>query len=197
MITVALTGGIATGKSYVLTRLRERGIPTIDADEIVHKLLSSNNDTTKAITNVFGPAVIKPDGVVDRARLGEIVFADADARIRLERLIHPKVYEIIHGWFQSLQSSFGVASIPLLFETERQKDFEFVVVTACTLRQQLERITARGLSEEDAKRRVAAQMPTAQKVKQADFVISTSGTTDETDQQVEELVGVLKVKGGR
>jgi dephospho-CoA kinase len=185
---VALTGGIATGKSYVLAQLRERGIPVIDADHIVHEALGPNTPTTEQILREFGAAVLKADGSVDRAKLGEKVFAAAEARLRLEAIVHPFVYETILNWFEAGKAPIGVASIPLLYETHREGDFDAVVVTACKADQQLERMTERGMSEVEARRRMAAQMPAAEKAARADYVIWTGGTTHETDVQVEELL---------
>jgi dephospho-CoA kinase len=106
---VALTGGIATGKSYVLARLRERGIPVIDADRIVHEALGPSTATTEHILREFGTAMLNTDGSVDRARLGEKVFADAEARLRLEAIVHPLVYETILNWFEADRAPIGVA----------------------------------------------------------------------------------------
>jgi dephospho-CoA kinase len=192
MLKVALTGGIATGKSYVLTKLGERGIPTIDADDIVHEALGPHTATTRAIAIQFGSALLKEDGSIDRALLARAVFADADARLRLEAIIHPGVYEAIGHWFTAGGQRLGVASIPLLYETHHETDFDVVVVTACKAGQQLQRIMERGLSEEEARQRLAAQIPTADKTMRADHVIWTSGTTHETDAQVDELVGKLE-----
>jgi dephospho-CoA kinase len=185
---VALTGGIATGKSYVLARLRERGIPVIDADRIVHEALGPSTATTEHILREFGTAMLNTDGSVDRARLGEKVFADAEARLRLEAIVHPLVYETILNWFEADRAPIGVASIPLLYETHREGDFDAVVVTACKADQQVQRMIGRGMSDVEARRRMAAQMPAAEKAARADYVIWTGGTTDETDVQVEELL---------
>jgi dephospho-CoA kinase len=188
MLKIALTGGIATGKSYVLARLRDRGIPTIDADDIVHEALGPETITTNAVALQLGTALLKPDGSIDRALLGEKVFADADARRRLEAIVHPHVYETIRRWFERDDRPLGVASIPLLYETHHEQDFDAVIVTACKAEQQLQRVIERGLSAEDARRRMAAQIPTEEKATCADFVIWTSGTTLETDRQVDELM---------
>jgi dephospho-CoA kinase len=189
---VGLTGGIATGKSYVLGRLRDRGIPTIDADDVVHEALGSGTPTANAIAAEFGAAFLGADGGVDRVRLGARVFSDSDARSRLEAIVHPVVYEAIRKWFETLDTT-GVASIPLLFETHREKEFDLVVATVCPPDQQMQRIVERdGLSEENARARIAAQMPADEKAARADFVIRTGGSKLATDQQVEELVEVLR-----
>jgi dephospho-CoA kinase len=193
MRKVALTGGIATGKTYVLQRLRERGVATIDADELVHEALGPGTPTTTAIATRFGSVVLAADGSIDRTRLGRKVFGDSEARQRLEAIIHPVVYEKIRTWFDTLDRTVGVASIPLLYETHREKDFDFVVVTVCRPEEQLRRIVQRdGITEEQARQRIAAQMPAEDKARRADFVILTDGTTLATDRQVDELLTALQ-----
>ena len=197
MLRVALTGGIATGKSYVLSRLRDRGVPTIDADDIVHQALGAGTPTTRTIALQFGGVFVKPDGSIDRPLLGAKVFGDPESRLRLEAIIHPVVYETIAKWYDALASPMGVASIPLLFETHREDDFDFVTVTTCPPELQLQRILERSeISEEEALQRLAAQMPAEQKAKRADFVIQTGGSYLETDHQVDELLIAIRAHGG-
>ncbi len=192
MLKVALTGGIATGKSYVLARLNDRGVPTIDADAIVHDALGPGTDTTRAIAAQFGSALLKPDGSIDRPLLGTRVFADADTRLRIEAIVHPVVWETIVRWYDALDRPMGVASVPLLYETKREGDFDFVVVTVCPPEMQLQRLVERDrLPMEQALQRIAAQMPAEEKARRADFVIQTAGTMLATDRQVDELVITL------
>jgi dephospho-CoA kinase len=194
MLKVALTGGIATGKSYVLARLKDRNIPTIDADDIVHEALGSGTPTSKAIAAKFGEVFLKADGSVHRARLGEEVFRDPEARRQVEAIVHPVVWETIHKWFDTVTRPLGVASIPLLYETKHEGDFDFVVVTLCPPEVQLQRILDRDLiSEEQALQRIAAQIPAEEKARRANFVIQTGGTKAVTDRQVDELVSALRI----
>jgi dephospho-CoA kinase len=193
---VALTGGIATGKSYVLARFADRGLPTVDADEVVHGLLRSGSPAMPAIEARFGPRVIGPDGNVDRRVLGSIVFSDDEARADLERILHPLAYSAIDGWFESRAAGPGcrvaLADIPLLYETGHEKSFEAVIVAACDAKTQLRRVMERdGLSEADARRRLAAQWPVEEKVRRADWVIQTGGTFAGTDRQVEEVLAAM------
>jgi dephospho-CoA kinase len=189
MLKVALTGGIATGKSYVLARLRGRGIPTIDADDVVHEALGPDTPTTRAIATEFGNAFLRADGSVNRAALADCVFASPDMRLRLEAIVHPVVYAAIHAWFDSLQRPAGVASIPLLYETGHERDFDLVVATVCRPEIQMSRLIQRdGLTSEAAQQRLDAQMPAAEKALRGNFVIETGGTMAETDRQVEELI---------
>jgi dephospho-CoA kinase len=197
MLRVALTGGIATGKSHVSRRLRARGVPTIDADELAHQALMAGTRSAAAISRRFGSQVVLPDGGIDRRRLGAIVFADRDARADLESIVHPEVYSAIDRWFSDQEShgaqcGFAVADIPLLFETGREGAFDRVVVAACPPDMQVARMIARDhLTAEQARARLAAQWPIAEKVRLADVVIRTDGTFTETDTQVDDLVGSL------
>jgi dephospho-CoA kinase len=189
MVKVALTGGIATGKSYVLARLDDRGIATIDADDVTHEALGAGTTTSKAIAARFGPSSLKPDGSVDRVLLARKVFSNADARADLEALIHPVVYDRIRKWYETLDNPIGVASVPLLYETHHERDFDFVAATVCPPEQQLQRILERdGISEREARQRIAAQMPAEQKAALANFVILTGGSKLATDHQIDELL---------
>jgi len=196
MLRVALTGGIATGKSHVLRRLASHGVPTIDADVLAHAVVRPGGPAWADLRARFGPDVLTGDGELDRRRLGETVFTDSIARRDLEAIVHPRVYQAIQDWFAHQATgerhTFAVADIPLLFETGHHKEFDRVVVTACSEDTQLRRIIARdGLSEEDARRRMATQFPTADKVATADYVIWTDRSKDETDRQVDEVYRAL------
>jgi dephospho-CoA kinase len=192
MLKAALTGGIATGKSYVLANLRQRGVPTLDADDVVHGILQAGTPVSAAVGEAFGKEFLKPDGSVDRVRLGAMVFRDPDSRRRLETLTHPIVYDAIRIWYQGLKGPVGMVSVPLLYETGRERDFDFVVVTYCAPDEQLKRLVLRDrLDEQQARARLAAQIPAAEKASRADFVVDTSGTFDSTDQQIESLVTAL------
>jgi dephospho-CoA kinase len=189
MLKVALTGGIATGKSYVLGRLKDRGIPTIDADHVVHELLGPGTPTTKIIATQFGSVFLKPDGSIDRTLLAVKVFSDPETRRQIEAIVHPVVYENLRKWFDTLDGPMGIASIPLLYETRREGDFDFVVVTVCPPDVQLQRVLERDrISEEKARQRIAAQIPAEEKAARGDFVILTGGTTLATDRQVDDLL---------
>lgn len=179
---VALTGGIASGKSRCLSVLRELGVPTIDADQLARDVVAPGTAGLRAVVDRFGTTMLEQDGTLDRDALARVVFGDAEARRDLEAIIHPRVYAAITQWFAALDAPAGVADIPLLYESGRAADFDIVIVAACTPAQQLERLMSRnGLSEPAARARIAAQMPLADKVARADYVIDTSGTLDDTD----------------
>jgi dephospho-CoA kinase len=191
MLKVALTGGIATGKSYVLDQFRRRGVPCLDADELAHGVEAAGTEATAAIAARFGADVLAADGSVNRARLGPIVFADPAARRELEGIVHPAVYRAIAAGIRAFEltgtHAFAIVDVPLLFETGADRQFDRVIVTACPPDVQLARLKARGLSEEAARQRIAAQWPTDKKVAGATVVIRTDGTFEETDAQVEAI----------
>lgn len=193
MMKIALTGGIATGKTYVLDRLRDRGVPMIDADDLVHRALAPGTPTTEAIATRFGREFLHPDGSIHRARLGERVFREPESRTGLEAIVHPVVYEAIRLWYETLDQEVGVASIPLLYETGHESDFDFVAVTVCPPDLQVQRIMERdGISDEAARQRIASQMPAEEKARRADFVILTGGARLETDRRVDELLAAIQ-----
>jgi dephospho-CoA kinase len=196
MLTIALTGGIATGKSHVLRRLATLGVPTIDADRLSREAVEPGTPALDAIARHFGPDVLDANGALNRRGLGDRVFADAAARRDLEAIIHPAVYDAIAAWRAQLQAAghayVAVADIPLLYETGREGDFDRVIVTRCTPDQQLARLRARdGLTEDEARQRLTAQWPVDEKAARADFVIETSGSIDETDRQVDRVLAAL------
>jgi dephospho-CoA kinase len=196
MLRVALTGGIATGKSHVLDQLRKRGIPCLDADAMAHGVTAAGTEATAAIRARFGADVIAADGSVDRAILGRIVFADPDARKELEAIVHPAVYRAISAGLKGFELlgdyPFAVVDIPLLYETGAEAQFNRVIATTCPPGMQMARLVARGLSETEARQRLAAQWPTAKKAARADFVITTDGTFAETDGQIERVLRSLR-----
>ena len=195
MVRVALTGGIATGKSTVLARLRQHGIRTIDADILAREVVVPGAPAHAAVVTRFGVEVLDATGAIDRRALAAIVFADPVARRDLEALVHPAVYDAITGWFAALpvETTLAVADIPLLYETGRDGDFDVVVVVACPPEEQVRRVVARdGATEAEARARMAAQWPIERKVAAADHVIWTTGTRAETERQVDELLGVLQ-----
>jgi dephospho-CoA kinase len=195
MIRVALTGGIATGKSYCAARLASKGVPVIDADQLAREVVRPGTPGLAAITKRFGTGVLRPDGALDRARLAATIFSDDAGRRDLERIVHPAVYEAIQGWLRRAEiagAALAVADIPLLYETGHDRDFDRVIVAACTPEAQLARLIARnGLSDDEARQRIAAQMPIQEKVRRADHVIRTDGTFEDTDRQVDNVLHSL------
>jgi dephospho-CoA kinase len=187
MLRVALTGGIATGKSYCLARFAALGVPTIDADLLARDAVAPGSAGLAAIGARFGQGVLAADGTLDRPALGRIVFGDTKARAALEAIIHPEVYRRIREWFANLPAGtrVAIADIPLVFETGHNHDFDEVVVAACDPEEQIRRVMARdNLTDAEARARLAAQWPIEEKVKRANHVIWTDRGFVDTDGQV-------------
>ena len=195
MLRVALTGGIATGKSHCLARFAALGVPVIDADVLARAAVEPGSPGLAAVVSRFGPSVLRPDGTLDRAELGRVVFADPSARADLEAIVHPEVYRRIRDWFAALppDTAVAIADIPLLFETGHERDFDRVIVCAAEPDVQVRRVMRRDrLSEAEARARVAAQRPIGEKIARADYVVRTDGTFAETDAQVETVAASLR-----
>jgi dephospho-CoA kinase len=195
---VALTGGIATGKSDVLARFAALGVPTVDADVLARDAVRPGTPGLAAVVARFGAGVLAADGTLDRARLGTIVFADARARRDLEAIVHPAVRAEMDRWFSRLppHHAVAVADVPLLYETGRDAEFDAVIVAICPTDLQLARLVARnGLSPDEAQRRIAEQWPTADKAARATHVIWTDGTFERTDAQVRAVLDALAPPG--
>ena len=197
MLRVALTGGIATGKSFCLARFAALGVPVIDADALAREAVAAGSPGLAAVRARFGAEVMAPDGTLDRAALGRVVFADRAARSDLEAIIHPAVYRGIGDWFLSLPATtrLAMADIPLLFESGHRHDFDRVVVCACDAAAQLSRVMLRDrLSEAEARARLNAQWPIQEKVARADYVIRTDGTLADTEARVRTVYESLKAE---
>lgn len=195
---VGLTGGIATGKSHVRAEFERLGVPTIDADLLARDAVAPGTPGLSRVVERFGPAVIGPDGALNRKKLASIVFSDAQARRDLEAIVHPQVRAATDRWFASLHGSshaFAVADIPLLYEVGLETRFDAVIVVACDEGTQRRRVVERdGVSDAEARRRIGAQLPIDEKVRRADYVIWTDASLADTTRQVQEVC--LRVGGG-
>jgi dephospho-CoA kinase len=197
MVRAALTGGIATGKTTCLAIFEALGAATVDADVLAREAVAPGTPGLAQVIQRFGQQVLNPDGSLDRAALGRVIFADRTARADLEAIIHPEVYRRVGEWLANLSSGtrVAIADIPLLFETGHQHEFDRVMVCTCDGAEQLRRITARdGLSVEEARARLAAQWPIEEKVARADYVIRTDGPFAETERQVRRAYEMLNAE---
>jgi dephospho-CoA kinase len=176
-LTIGLTGNIATGKSAVLAYLQQRGAAVIDADKLAHQAMASGGPAYAAVIAAFGPTIVTADGAIDRQALGAIVFTDAAKLAQLEAIVHPAVFELAQQVLAATTAPVVVIEAIKLLESGRLLrlcDEVWVVVADETT--QLQRLmTARGMSEAEARRRMAAQSPQAEKVKQATRVIDNNG----------------------
>jgi dephospho-CoA kinase len=196
MKRLGITGGIASGKSAVAGMLRELGFRVIDADALGHEVMEPGTRAYDEIVAEFGAGVVGADGRIDRRRLGALVFADAEKLKRLNAIVHPRVEEemvrLFGEWEKNGVADAAFVEAALLVEAGYQKNLDGLVVAWCRPEQQIERLLARGLSEVEARRRIAAQMPVGEKLKFATEKIDCSGSMEETRRQVEELVAKLR-----
>ena len=194
MKVCGLTGGVGMGKSTASRFFRERGAQIVDTDELARRLVQPGQPALAAIQSVFGKRVIGSTGELNRAELAQIVFADADARKKLEAILHPLIRE---QWFAQIETWRGenyplaVVVIPLLFETRAESHFDKIICAACSTVAQRERLLARGWTPEQIEQRIAAQMPVEKKIARADFVIWTDGALDMHARQIERLLAAL------
>jgi len=195
MLTVGLTGGIASGKSTIARMLQGRGCDIIEADLLAHEYLKPENPVSQEVIREFGHEILDASEKIDRAKLGELVFGHAEKLERLNSIIHPYVLAEIARRLKDLAdggASVAVVVAALHVETGYYKTFDRLAVAWCRLEQQLERLIHRGLSREQAERRIASQMPIDEKRRLADDVIDCSGTLDETRRQTDEALARWK-----
>jgi dephospho-CoA kinase len=190
-MTLGLTGCIGCGKSAVATLLGERGFRTMDSDWIVRTHLFPAPDVISAIRERFGPGVIAETGQVDRRRLAERVFASDQDLNDLERLLHPRVYAYWKQAFAAHPGDRWAVEVPLLFEKSLQNWFDFTVCVASHPRIQLARREQRGLPAQLARQRISKQLPLAQKIELADFVILNDGSPDFLREQVDVVIASI------
>lgn len=192
LLDVGLTGGIASGKSTVTRILEACGARVFDADAVVHDLLGAGQPEARRVLERFGDAVRAADGGVDRAALGAIVFADAEARDDLNRLVHPAVRRELDKRKEAVRLAGGgvaVTDAALLVETGAFARYDRLVVVACDPGLQLARLLGRspGMGVAEARSRIAAQAPVERKISVADYVVDTSGTLAETEQRARDV----------
>jgi dephospho-CoA kinase len=196
MRKIGLTGGIASGKSTVAAMLRELGFDVIFADEISRRLLDPGQSAYEETVREFGREIVRPDGTLDRKKIAAIVFADRAQLARLNAIIHPRVEAQIlkqfADWEREENRPVAFVEAALLVEAGYMKNLDGLVVTWCRPEQQVERLVARGMTEEEARARIGAQMPVEEKLKLADYKIDCSGTIEETRRQVGELAKTVR-----
>lgn len=192
MLKVGLTGSIAVGKSYVLSVLKELGCVTFDADKIAHRVMEPGRPAFNDIVREFGEQVVAEDGTIDRNKLGAIVFADEKRRLLLNQIVHPRVIEEQNLMLREVEAgdpnAIAIVDAALMIESGGYKRFDKLIVAYCDRESQIERLMKRNnIPREDAERRVAAQMSSAEKREYADYSIDTSGTYEQTRQRVIEV----------
>jgi dephospho-CoA kinase len=201
MLLVGLTGGYATGKSFVASELQRRGCHLIYADQLGHRVLEPGGEAYQPAIATFGNRILQPDGTIDRKKLGSIVFENPEQLAKLNSIVHPAVFrmeqEMIERYAAEDPHGIIVIEAAILIESGRHALFDRLILTACDEELQIARGMRRdGLTREQASARLARQMPLEQKKTFAHFVIDTSGTKDNTVRQVEIVFRELTVLAG-
>lgn len=199
MYLVGLTGGIASGKSYVASALAELGASTIDADQVAREVVVPGSTGLVQVVAAFGYEILLPSGELDRAQLGSIVFSDPDKRLELERILHPLIKARTTQMINQQTSEVVVYAVPLLVEAEVDYPFDSIITVEAGVEHQVSRLmNSRSMAESDARARIQAQTSSVDREARADFVIDSSGTKEQTKKQValvwQQLVRAAKNK---
>ncbi len=197
MLRVGLTGGLASGKSFVGHSLADLGCHLIEADELGHQVLLPGGEAYDAVIDEFGNQILDDEGMIDRRRLGALVFNDTERLAKLNSLVHPPVRarekELEARASQIDPGGIVVVEAAILIETGSYKGFDRLIVAACPPEVQLERAMRRsGLTEDEVRARLSRQLPLEEKVKVADYVIDTSGSKEHTLEQVRKVYESLR-----
>lgn len=199
MLVAGLTGSAAAGKSAVAELWRRAGVPVASADELAREAVEPGTEALARIAELFGPEVMRADGILDRAAVRRIVFRDDGARRRLEALVHPEVRRLLDEW-TAMRREGGAAlvvwEIPLLFETGMEDEVDAVVVVDAPKHVRRRRLVeTRGLGGEEADAVMAAQLPAAEKRRKADLVVDNGGTRGELAERAAEALRLLRARG--
>ena len=198
MMSVALTGNVASGKTHVARLWEREGVPVVLADDLAREAVAPGSDGLSAVVATFGEEVLQENGSLNRKALRERVFPSAQERKTLEGILHPRIQLLREGWVSRQResgSSLVVAEIPLLFEVGLAGDYDAVVLVDAPEHERLRRLLSdRGLSEEEALAVMEAQMPTQEKRQRADFVLDNGGTLDELDERALALLDLLRAR---
>ncbi len=197
MLRVGLTGGLASGKSFIGRSLRDMGCYLIQADEIGHQVMAKGAEAYDAIVAEFGAGILDAGGEIDRRKLGALVFGKPDLLARLSGIVHPCVRArertLERDFIARDPSGICIIEAAILVETGSYRDYDRLIVASCTKEQQIERAMERDhLSREEALDRLRRQMPLEEKVKVADYVIDTSGTKEHTLEQTRNVYASLR-----
>lgn len=205
ILRVGLTGGIASGKSTIMRRLADLGAVTIDADKVVAKLYRPGNAGHDAVVRTYGTDVLRPDGEIDRKKLADIAFANATEAQKLNALIHPIVIAEEERMMEKEEGdAICIVEATLLLESGGKQRYDKIVVVDVPADVQLGRAIARGMTGEEAARRIAHQLPREERLRQADYVIDNSGDERAAEQETRRVYELLrrdleekKKRGGR
>ena len=205
MLRVGLTGGLASGKSFVGKTLADFGCLVIRNDEIGHQVIEPGGEAYTGVVQEFGRDILNPDGRVDRRKLAAIVFGAPERLAKLNALVHPPVRartrQLLEANAADHPRGVAVVEAAILVETGSYRDYEKLIVAVCSIEQQIERAMARdGVTREEVLERLSRQMPLEEKVKYADYLVDTSGSKEETQARVRtiyEKLAALAQQGGK
>jgi dephospho-CoA kinase len=196
MLKVGLTGGLASGKSFVGEALETLGCKLIEADKLGHEALLPGGGAYEGVVREFGRGILNPDGTIDRKKLALVVFADKERLQVLNGIVHPEVRkltdELMARYFAEDPRAIVLVEAAIHIETGGYKRFDKLILVVCTEQQQIERAMLRGATRQEALARLRSQMPLAEKRKFADYVIDTSGPKDATLEQTREVYNSLR-----
>lgn len=195
-LILGITGNIASGKSTIAGRFAQLGAALVDADQLARDVVAPGSPVLQQLVEHFGSDILRPDGQLDRERLGSIIFADPAARQELNRIMHPAIGELAVERLRQLKNKADIPLVvyeaPLLFEAGAEGRVDKVLVVKIDPQVQLQRLMRRDMIDEQvARQKINAQMPQAEKLTRADYVIDNSGTVEEALRQVDELWGTL------
>jgi dephospho-CoA kinase len=197
VLLVGLTGGLATGKSHVGRQLAELGCLLVKADEIGHLVLMPGGEAYQPVIDEFGPGILDPDGTINRKKLAAMVFEHPERLERLNRLVHPPVRARTRAAIDEFAArnpdGIAVVEAAILVETGTYRSYDRLIVVVCTEEQQIQRAMERdGITREEAEARLRRQLPLAEKIKYADYVIDTSGSRENTAAQTRAVYEALR-----
>jgi dephospho-CoA kinase len=206
MKVLGLTGGIGMGKSTADQLLRQRGLPVVDTDLLARQIVEPGQPALREVQQLFGPGIVGPDGRLRRHELAQRVFKDPEARKQLEAILHPRIRALwkaqIETWrvqapapstLDPRPSTLAVVVIPLLFETGAETEVDITICVACSAATQRQRLQARGWPPEQIEQRIAAQLPIAEKIARADFVVWTEAGLDVHAAQLDRILAHCSV----
>lgn len=197
MIRVAVTGGIACGKSLAASFLKEAGVAVCEADTVAHALMEPGTAVYRRVLAVFGTEILAADGFIDRRILGNLVFNDDKKREQLNAAVHPAVREAMEKWLERQEADglkVAAVVIPLLFEAKMASGWDAIVCIASSLPVQMARLHLRGLGEAECEARLLAQMPLEKKIEKSDFTIWNDGSPEELSVSVMRTLKVIEEK---
>ncbi|MFO7870243.1 MAG: dephospho-CoA kinase [Kiritimatiellia bacterium] len=196
MPTIAITGGIACGKTLAGSILAEKGVAVYDTDDAAHAVMMPGNRAYECVIREFGDGILGSDGFIDRKILGEKVFAEGEALRRLNDIVHPEVKKLWKEWLKNTERETQTAAVivPLLYECGEGTGWDAVICVSAVRETQIERLMARGLSREQCGKRIESQLDLEKKSALADHVLSNDGTVESLKEQTERVLANILEK---